>query len=206
MSELNTALLGQACSIFMELAYPAGPATIPLKKRAYYSMDAARPLADYLPPSPIAGGIAQELSTRKDGPKGYEFRLGSCHFPHLKLRVQLMEHGGSSVWVFTVDTHDSFSRSCPQPPADHPDALHRSWSALANPNAGELLVSPPSGVELTDLAGRSHLGGGSHGSLEAGDSEVPILTVGLEAEPRRIVDLAPLALRHFGVKPPAYDA
>ena len=53
---------------------------------------------------------------------------------------------------------------------DQPDALERAWAALANPNAGELLVSPPLGVELTDLAGRSHLGGGSHGSLEAGDS------------------------------------
>jgi hypothetical protein len=87
---------------------------------------------------------------------------------------------------------------------DQPDALERAWAALANPNAGELLVSPPLGVELTDLAGRSHLGGGSHGSLEAGDSLVPLLTVGLEAEPRRIVDLAPLTLEHFGVKLPAY--
>ena len=87
---------------------------------------------------------------------------------------------------------------------DHPDALERSWAALANPNAGELLVSSPRGVELTDLAGRSHLGGGSHGSLDAGDSEVPILTVGLDGEPRRIVDLAPLALEHFGVAPPAH--
>ena len=87
---------------------------------------------------------------------------------------------------------------------DQPDALERAWAALANPNAGELLVSPPPGVELTDLAGRSHLGGGSHGSLEAGDSVVPILTVGLDAEPRRIVDLAPLALEHFGVQLPAY--
>lgn len=87
---------------------------------------------------------------------------------------------------------------------DQPDGLERAWAALANPNAGELLVSPPAGVELTDLAGRSHLGGGSHGSLEAGDSEVPILTVGIEGEPRRIVDLAPLALSHFGIEPPAY--
>ena len=87
---------------------------------------------------------------------------------------------------------------------DQPDALERSWAALANPNAGELLVSPPRGVELTDLAGRSHRGGCSHGSLEAGDSLVPMLTVGLDAEPRRIVDLAPLALEHFGVKLPAY--
>ncbi|HSB37575.1 MAG TPA: alkaline phosphatase family protein [Gaiellaceae bacterium] len=87
---------------------------------------------------------------------------------------------------------------------DQPDALERSWAALANPNAGELLVSSPPGIELTDLAGRSHLGGGSHGSLEAGDSEVPILTVGVEGEPRRIVDLAPLVLEHFGVALPAY--
>ncbi|HSD79240.1 MAG TPA: alkaline phosphatase family protein [Solirubrobacteraceae bacterium] len=87
---------------------------------------------------------------------------------------------------------------------DQPDGLERSWAALANPNAGELLVSSPPGIELTDLAGRSHLGGGSHGSLEAGDSEVPILTVGVEGEPRRIVDLAPLVLEHFGVALPAY--
>jgi Type I phosphodiesterase / nucleotide pyrophosphatase len=87
---------------------------------------------------------------------------------------------------------------------DQPDALERAWAALANPNAGELIVSPPPGVEFADLAGRSHLGGGSHGSLSAGDSEVPILTVGLDAEPRRIIDLAPLALAHFGVAPPGY--
>ena len=65
---------------------------------------------------------------------------------------------------------------------DQPDALERAWAALANPNAGELLVSPPLGVEFADLAGRSHLGGGSHGSLDAGDSTVPILTVGLDAD------------------------
>jgi hypothetical protein len=87
---------------------------------------------------------------------------------------------------------------------DQPAALERAWAALVNPNAGELLVSPPPGVELTDLAGRSHLGGGSHGSLEAGDSEVPVLTVGLDARVRGIVDLAPLALAHFGVEAPAY--
>jgi hypothetical protein len=90
---------------------------------------------------------------------------------------------------------------------DQPDAFERAWCALANPNAGELIVSPPPGVELADLAGRSHLGGGSHGSLEAGDSEVPILTVGLEGEvPRRIVDLAPLAIEHFGIRRAAHAA
>jgi hypothetical protein len=87
---------------------------------------------------------------------------------------------------------------------DGPDALARAWAALANPNAGDVIVSAASGYEFSDLAGRHHAGGGSHGSLLAGDSEVPMLTVGLDAEPRSIVDVAPLALAHFGIEPPAY--
>jgi predicted AlkP superfamily pyrophosphatase or phosphodiesterase len=83
---------------------------------------------------------------------------------------------------------------------DQPDAPARAWAALHNPNAGELIVSAAAGWEFADLAGRSHLGGGSHGALAAVDSEVPILTVGVEGEPRRIIDLAPLALSHFGVR------
>jgi hypothetical protein len=91
-----------------------------------------------------------------------------------------------------------WSRSGDESLLDQPDALERAWAALANPNAGDVIVSPAPGFEFTDLAGRSHLGGGSHGSLEAGDSEVPILTVGIEAPvPRRIVDLTPLARAHF---------
>jgi len=85
-----------------------------------------------------------------------------------------------------------------------PAALEREWAALHNPNAGELLVSAAEGVEFADLAGRSHLGGGSHGALAAADSEVPMLAVGLDAAPRSITDIAPLALEHFGVEPPAY--
>ena len=85
---------------------------------------------------------------------------------------------------------------------DHPDAAWRARSALANPNAGELLVSAAEGWELTDLGGRHHAGGGSHGSLVAGDSLVPLLTVGLQAEPRRITEVAPAVLEHFGVTVP----
>jgi len=85
---------------------------------------------------------------------------------------------------------------------DYPDAAWRARSALANPNAGELLVSAAEGWELADLGGRHHAGGGSHGSLVAGDSLVPLLTVGLRAEPRRITEVAPAVLEHFGVKVP----
>ncbi len=85
---------------------------------------------------------------------------------------------------------------------DHPDAAARACSALANPNAGELLVSAAEGWELADLGGRHHAGGGSHGSLVAGDSLVPLVTVGLEAEIRRITDVAPAVLEHFGVAVP----
>jgi hypothetical protein len=85
-----------------------------------------------------------------------------------------------------------------------PRAAERAWAALANPNAGELLVSAAAGYEFSDLAGRHHAGGGSHGSLLAEDSEVPLLTVGLDGAPGSIVDVAPLALAHFGVDPPRY--
>jgi hypothetical protein len=87
---------------------------------------------------------------------------------------------------------------------DHPDALHRTWSALANPNAGELLVSAAEGWEFFDIGGRHHGGGGSHGSLVEGDSVVPLLTVGIDAAPARITEVAPAVLAHFGVEVPPY--
>jgi predicted AlkP superfamily pyrophosphatase or phosphodiesterase len=85
-----------------------------------------------------------------------------------------------------------------------PAALERAWAALHNPNAGEVLISAAPGFEFADLAGRTHLGGGSHGGLAAADSDVPLLTLGLDVSPRGITDLAPIALAHFGVEPPAY--
>ena len=87
---------------------------------------------------------------------------------------------------------------------DYVDGLERSWAALANPNAGELIVSAAPGWEFADLGGRHHVGGGSHGSLDLGDSEVPMLTVGLEPPPASITGVMPLALEHFGVTPPPY--
>jgi hypothetical protein len=89
----------------------------------------------------------------------------------------------------------------------YPDGVSRAWHALACPNAGELVVSVREGWELADVGGRSHTGGGSHGSLLAGDSRVPVLTAGLARasmpdEPS-LTELAPLVLAELGVDPPA---
>jgi hypothetical protein len=82
----------------------------------------------------------------------------------------------------------------------HPDGLARAEAALRNPNAGEVIVSAAPGWEFVDLAGRHHLGGGSHGSIGAADSVVPMLTVGLDAEtPASIAGIKQIVLEHFGV-------
>jgi predicted AlkP superfamily pyrophosphatase or phosphodiesterase len=85
---------------------------------------------------------------------------------------------------------------------EHPDAPYRAAAALANPNAGELLVSAAEGWEFADLGGRHHAGGGSHGSLVAGDSIVPVLRIGVEAEIERITDHTPAVLPHLGALAP----
>jgi len=132
MYGLTTAALGHACQLFMDQAYPQGPDAIPAKKRAYYRIDPSSPLSDYLPPAPTSVGVCLPLSTRKDGPRGFEFRLGSAHFPHIKLRLQLVQHHEELLWVYTVDTHDAFSAHCAHPPLDHPDAA--GWLALQDAN------------------------------------------------------------------------
>ena len=68
-------------------------------------------------------------------------------------------------------------RVAPRPARRRPRAV----AAVRCPNAGEVLVSARDGWEFHDLGGGHHLGGGSHGSLTAADSLVPVLTVGLEA-------------------------
>jgi predicted AlkP superfamily pyrophosphatase or phosphodiesterase len=90
----------------------------------------------------------------------------------------------------------------------YPNAYERAWCALACPNAGDLIVSATEGWEFEDLGRRHHGGGGSHGSLLAGDSMIPILLAGFEQEPvlaetPSVTDLAPLVLAHFGIDAPA---
>jgi len=82
---------------------------------------------------------------------------------------------------------------------DHPGGVTRAWAALNNPNAGDVLVSAAEGFEFTDLGGGSHAGGGSHGSLASGDSEVPMLAIGIEEPPASITGIAPAVLDRLGV-------
>jgi len=127
MDQLSNVLLGQACRTFMRLAYPGGPHTIPTKKRIYYDLPLDRPVTDFLPPAPAAQDICQVLPRAGECIGGYAFRLGSAHFPHLKLKVQLIDYNHASTWVFMVDTHDAMPL-----PAGHPDA--RAWKNLQATN------------------------------------------------------------------------
>lgn len=89
--------------------------------------------------------------------------------------------------------------------ASHPDPLARLWSALTAGHAGDVLVSLAAGSEAVDWGGMTHVGGGSHGALEVGDSLVPLLMVGLEPgveetrEQWKLCDVAGLVTQHFGI-------
>jgi hypothetical protein len=87
----------------------------------------------------------------------------------------------------------------------YPDALARVWSALNAPPAGDFVLSLAEGYEVVDWGGVSHAGGGSHGSLRAGDSLGPLLFVGCGPDDpggRRqwaLRDVAPVVREHFGL-------
>jgi hypothetical protein len=89
--------------------------------------------------------------------------------------------------------------------AEYPDALARVFAAVSAPQAGDFVVSLAPGYEAVDWGGVSHAGGGSHGSLRAGDSLGPLLFVGCgpddpHSHPRwTLRDVAPIVLEHFGL-------
>jgi hypothetical protein len=88
----------------------------------------------------------------------------------------------------------------------YPDPLARVWSALSAPHAGDFVVSLELGFEAVDWGGVTHAGGGSHGSLHAGDSLGPFLFVGCgpesadEKEQWTLRDVAPVIREHFGLE------
>jgi predicted AlkP superfamily pyrophosphatase or phosphodiesterase len=159
-------------------------------------------------------GRAAELVVTASNRAGMVYRLPGCTADARELAERL--HGSGHVVLFRKDgtavaqrdgeelqfapgDRGEWVTSGPAEVLAQPNALERAWAALGNPNAGDLIVSAGLGVEFADLGGRAHVGGGSHGSLEQGDSEVPMLSVGLGAPPERIVDVVPRVLDHFGV-------
>ncbi len=90
--------------------------------------------------------------------------------------------------------------------ASYPNALERLWQILHCVNAGDVVASAAPRFEFRDAGGASHLGGGSHGSLHAVDSLVPLAAVGLHdppalrAEPS-IEDIAGMCMAHLGIHP-----
>ena len=99
MNGLTTALLGQACRIFLELAYPGGYSTIPPPKNIYFCIQDDHPLEALL-----TAPVCQPLRTPDGAIRGYSLRLGSAFHPHLKL--QIVSHDESAC-IFGVDTHDA---------------------------------------------------------------------------------------------------
>jgi hypothetical protein len=142
---------------------------------------------------------------------GMVYRLASCRLETRELAERLDDEEAVETVLF-LESDDVIARRDTEevhvdptaPLFEYPDGGARSWAALKNPNAGDLIVSAAPGFEFADLAGRHHAGGGSHGSLRRGDSEVPMLTIGVDAQPLSIVDIAPAVLGHFGVEPPSY--
>jgi Type I phosphodiesterase / nucleotide pyrophosphatase len=86
-----------------------------------------------------------------------------------------------------------------------PDPLARVWSALSSPHAGDFILSLTPGYEAVDWGGVTHAGGGSHGSLHAGDSLGPLLFVGCGPDDPGVRDqwslrdVAPVVREHFGL-------
>jgi hypothetical protein len=88
---------------------------------------------------------------------------------------------------------------------EYPDPLARVFAAVTAPHAGDFVVSLTPGYEAVDWGGVSHAGGGSHGSLHAGDSLGPLLFVGCgpddpgERRQWTLRDVVPVVLEHFGL-------
>jgi hypothetical protein len=149
----------------------------------------------------LDGRPARELAERLDGADGVDVAL------FLEDGEAVARGGGNEV-RFAPDESGGWAVSGDAGLLvgdEYPNAYERVWCALACPNGGEVIVSAAEGWGSA-LGGRHHSGGGSHGSLLAGDTTVPMLSAGFDDPPlprdARITDLAPLALSHFGVQPP----
>jgi hypothetical protein len=112
-------------------------------------------------------GDAEAVVTRARGE--LRFRPGS---QHLDLRGERWDVEGD-LRVLGLSSRDGRIAS-----ERYPDALGRLWRLLTSPYAGDVVASLEEGYECVDWGGATHAGGGSHGSLLAGDSLCPLLMAG----------------------------
>jgi hypothetical protein len=146
------------------------------------------------PGMPAAGG---EWAVVERGGEALRFRPGG---EIADLRGGAWEVEGE-IGVLEARVEDGRLRS-----EAYPDPLARVWSALTSPHSGDFVVSLAEGFEAVDWGGVSHAGGGSHGSLLAGDSLGPLLFVGCGPDSASardqwtLRDVAPAVLEHFGLE------
>jgi hypothetical protein len=79
---------------------------------------------------------------------------------------------------------------------DYPDALERLWGCMRTPRCGDVVLSATPGYTFGEVSWGYHEAS-DHGSLHREDSNVFVLASGVPA-PRRITDVAPTLLNHFG--------
>jgi hypothetical protein len=79
---------------------------------------------------------------------------------------------------------------------EYPDALERLWGCLWSPRCGDVVLSATPGFTFGEVSGTFHYRS-DHGSLHASDSNIFMLASSLST-PRRITDVAPTLLAHFG--------
>ena len=113
-------ILAQTCRIFLDHAYPRGPETIPVARRAYWGIPIDAEVGPYLDADSVGRGICERLAKQHPG---FSFRLGCEGFPFTKLTLQLVDEVG---WLCGVDTHDGWRHP------DDPDAS--AWSAVQSAN------------------------------------------------------------------------
>jgi hypothetical protein len=134
MQALSTDIVGQACKVFLALAYPDGLHTIPAQRQCLLDLPQGMAMVDFATQEAAAKTWCQALGTAGTA-NILLIRLGCAHYPHLKLKIQQLEGPGSEpeAWIFGVDTHDAFSATHFFPPPDHPDAA--AWNAMQRANA-----------------------------------------------------------------------
>ena len=144
---------------------------------------------------------------------GMVYRLDSCSESARQLARRLDGVAWADAVCFLEDGNavarrageeERFGGEEDGPLFDFPDGKRRVWAALNTPSAGDVLVSAAAGFEFADLGGGHHAGGGSHGSLLAGDSTVPVVAVGLDPDVGAITEIQAAVLGHFGVALPPY--